>query len=325
MHSLVFAAPPRAPTGLTGIWNTDPDSPKITLTWTDNSTQEAGFTVQRALDPNFTNGLVKVATLGPNLMTYEDTTPAKSSTYYYRVLANGQVVGDVSMAPRFPTMSADSVSNTAGPISTSAAPTLPAVPTLLTAIAQKGPMVSLTWTDNADNESGFKVERCLASLSCVAASTNWAQIAAPGPNTNTYIDATVTGGNSYSYRVAAVNAASVPPYTYSNTLTAAVAPIPAAPTSFTVAVVKANGNYTATLNWTVPSTGAPTDYTIQRATNLSFTTDPMPTFTAGSTDTSLVQLVNVKTTYYYRIRANNNVGDSSAWTNALPFPIRTGN
>jgi len=33
--------------------------------------------------------------------------------------------------------------------------------------------------------------------------------------------------------------------------------------------------------------------------------------------------VTRNTTYYYRIRANNNVGDSSAWTNALPFPILT--
>ena len=32
-----------------------------------------------------------------------------------------------------------------------------------------------------------------------------------------------------------------------------------------------------------------------------------------------------RTTYYYRIRANNAFGGSSAWTNALPFPIRTGN
>ena len=41
-------------------------------------------------------------------MTYVDTTVAKNSAYYYRVLANGAVVGDVTMA-NFPTMSADSM------------------------------------------------------------------------------------------------------------------------------------------------------------------------------------------------------------------------
>jgi len=30
-----------------------------------------------------------------------------------------------------------------------------------------------------------------------------------------------------------------------------------------------------------------------------------------------------KTVYYYRIRANNDAGGSSAWKNAQPFPIRT--
>ncbi len=57
-------------------------------------------------------------------------------------------------------MSADSVSNTAGPINTFAVATAPAAPTNLTATAQAGPQVSLTWRDNANNETGFVVERC---------------------------------------------------------------------------------------------------------------------------------------------------------------------
>ena len=67
----------------------------------------------------------------------------------------------------------------------------------------------------------------------------------------------------------------------------------------------------------------PTSFTIQRATNLSFTTG-LNTSTVAGTASTLTQTVNDNTTYYYRIRANTAVG-SSAWTNALPFPIRTGN
>ncbi len=165
MHSLVFAVPPKAPTGLTGAWNGSANQPRVTLNWVDNSFQEAGFTVQRATDANFTAGLVTLTTAVPAsagtgaTVTYTDTNPARSSTYYYRVLAKGEVVGDVTMAG-FPTMSADSVSNTTGAINTFALATAPAAPTNLTATAQAGPQVSLTWRDNANNETGFVVERC---------------------------------------------------------------------------------------------------------------------------------------------------------------------
>ncbi len=101
----------------------------------------------------------------------------------------------------------------------------------------------------------------------------------------------------------------------------AIPTIPAAPTSFTVAVARANGNKdTATLIWAAAAN--PTNFTIQRATNLGFTTG-LATFTPTGSARSLIQTVNRNTVYYYRIRANNNLGGSSAWTNALPFPIRT--
>jgi len=99
--------------------------------------------------------------------------------------------------------------------------------------------------------------------------------------------------------------------------------IPPAPTNFTVAVAKANGNnYTASLNWA--SAVNPTSFTVQRATNLAFTAGlNTATVTPGTLRTA-TQTVTKNTVYYYRIRANNNIGGSSAWSNALPFPIRTG-
>jgi len=291
------------------------------------------------LDATFTNGLTTLATALPAsagkgaTVTYTDTTPARNSTYFYRVLANGEPVGDVTM-PAFPSMSADSVSTPTGAINTFTTPTAPAAPTNLTATAQAGPRVSLTWRDNANNESGFQVDRCLTTADCSPTGLGWLLIASPGPRASTgsvtYIDATVTGGNSYLYRVRAFNAG--PAYSAYVTLATAVViqAIPPAVPSFTVAVVRGNGNNdTATLTWpavTVPPTVIPdpTNFTIQRATNLSFTTG-LTTFTPAGSARSLTQTVNRNTVYYYRVRANNNIGDSSAWTNAQPFPIRTGN
>ncbi len=104
---------------------------------------------------------------------------------------------------------------------------------------------------------------------------------------------------------------------------AVVPPIAAAPTNFTVSVVKnpTGPNYTATLTWQVLTN--PTNFTIQRATNASFTTG-LNTSTAAAAARSATQTLPRNTTFYFRIRANDNISGPSAWSNALPFPIRTG-
>ena len=249
--------------------------------------------------------------------------------YWYRVFAIGNAVGDTQAytgSAGFPTMSIDSVSNTITVAVGTPATAVPANPTLLTATLQAGPRVSLTWRDNANNETGFAVERC-TGVGCGSNPANFVQIALPGPRNGTgnvtYLDTTVTTGNTYSYRVFAVNGVG-PSAGPTNTVSVAVAAIPAVPTSFTVTAVKANGNnYTATLNW-APYSPNPSNFTIQRATNLTFTTG-LANFTVSGSARSLTQTVTRNTTYYYRIRANNSISGSSAWKNALPFPIRTGN
>lgn len=325
MHSLVFAVPPSAPTELSAAWNGSTNIPRITLNWKDNSPKEVGFTVQRAADQSFTTGLrtFAVAAAGGTgtTLTFTDTTVARSSIYWYRVLANGPVVGDTATyagSPLgFPTMTADSVSNAVS-ASTGTVPGAPTAPTNLTATLQTGPQVSLTWRDNATNETYFAVERSVNGGAFV-------QIAAPGARTFTgnvtYVDTTVTFGNSYDYRVAAVNGGGFS--AYATLASPVVVPaIPAAPTSFTVSAVKASfTSYRATLSWV--SAVNPASFTIQRANNATFNSG-LSTITAAGTARSLTQTVNRNTTYYYRIRANNNAGASSPWMNALPYPIRTG-
>jgi len=332
MHTLVFAVPPQAPTDLTYTVTGNLNNPTVNLTWFDNSAKETQFTIERATNAGFTTGLTTFTYANPDpttkgLVTFPDGTVANNTRYWYRVSAIGPTVGDLA-TPGFPTMSADSVSNTID-VTLGTLPTALAAPTNLTATPQAGPQVSLTWRDNATTETGFVVERCTVVPPATSCS-NFAQIATPGPRNNTgnvtYLDTTVTAGNTYNYQVKAVSAGAglesayypVPPVT----VAASVPAIPPAPTNFLVSAVKANGNnYTATLTWT--STVIPTNFTIQRATNLSFTTG-LTSFTPAGTASNLTQTVNRNAVYYYRIRANNNISGSSAWTNALPFPIRTG-
>jgi len=317
MHTLVFAVPPTAPTLSTPTLSGNVNNPRVNLSWTDNSLKEAGFAVQRASDADFTIGLTTF-NVAPNTLTFQDSTVARNGHYWYRVFAIGSPVGDLQTAG-FPTMSADSVSNTVD-IQVGAVQGTPTSPTNLTATLQSGPQVSLTWTDNATNETGFLVERC-AGAGC----TDFAQIAVVGPRNNTgsvtYVDTTVTFGNDFLYRVRAANSGGQS--AFSNTASVTVPPIPEAPTGFTITNQPANGrNSRAILNWA--SATDPTGFTIQRAENATFTTNAA-TFTVAGSLRTLTQTVRDNTVYYYRIRANNDVGGSSEWTNALPFPIRTAN
>ncbi|HEX2534409.1 MAG TPA: fibronectin type III domain-containing protein, partial [Chitinophagaceae bacterium] len=58
---------------------------QINLTWTDNSNNETGFEVWRSTHP--VDGFNTVALLSPNSTSFQDTTVAPNTTYYYRVRA----------------------------------------------------------------------------------------------------------------------------------------------------------------------------------------------------------------------------------------------
>src|SRR5205823_7592739 len=80
--------------------------------------------------------------------------------------------------------------------------TAPTQPGTLSATAASGSEVDMSWGASTDNVgvTGYKVERCQG-----AGCTNFTQIATP--NGTSYKDTTVSAGNSYSYRVRAVDSA----------------------------------------------------------------------------------------------------------------------
>ena len=107
-------------------------------------------------------------------------------------------------------------------------PIIPAAPTTLAAGLLTNPLrINLTWTDNATNETGFVIERSINGGAYVQVGT-----LAPraGTGTTAYINTTVTPGNTYRYRVYAVNGALRS--AASNTVTI-IATIPPAPTTLT--------------------------------------------------------------------------------------------
>lgn len=75
------ATPP--PTDLTAVINSFSE---ITVSWTDNTTDETSFVVERSLDG--TTEWTPIATLLPNVLSFKDISLSASTTYYYRVIAN---------------------------------------------------------------------------------------------------------------------------------------------------------------------------------------------------------------------------------------------
>jgi hypothetical protein len=294
----------------------------VGLQWTDNSTDETNFTVQRSTSITGTwSTLTKfVSTTRAGIgstAAYTDTAVTGNTTYYYRVIASNHVGTTASsgftqpVATGFPTMNADSnPSNIASATTT----TIVAAPTNLVAAVLSGLRVQLTWRDNATNETGFVIERSVNGGAFTQLTTRGARA---GTGNVSYTDSTVTAGNTYTYQVKAVRGTLSSPY--SNTATATVA-IPAAPSNFTVTAVANGGTATVTLTWTDNSNNE-AGFRIQRATNATFTAG-LQTQTVGANTTTRVETRSRNRTYYYRIQAFNAQG-ASAWVNATPFPILT--
>jgi hypothetical protein len=80
-------------------------------------------------------------------------------------------------------------------------PVLPAAPTTLTATTVSRSQINLSWIDNSDNESGFKIERC-KNAGC----TNFVEVAQVGANVTTFANTGLTKNTTYNYRVRAFNA-----------------------------------------------------------------------------------------------------------------------
>jgi FtsP/CotA-like multicopper oxidase with cupredoxin domain len=115
MRPQLLAIPPASPTGVNAVRQGSGRNQTVLITWTDGSTNETGFTVQRAITPNGPwLSLTPSAPQAPGTgtpMSFTDTGVARRTTYYYQVIANNVVGYTQTYAPPaigYPTLSADS-------------------------------------------------------------------------------------------------------------------------------------------------------------------------------------------------------------------------
>lgn len=169
---------PAAPSNALAI-STSPT--QATLSWTDNSSNETGFKIERRASGGTFAPLTSV---GANQTSLQDSNLNSGITYIYRVCATN-TAGDSAW-------SADARVNMPQSI--------PSAPTNFAGAPISGTRIDLSWTDSSNNESGFKIERRVSGGS-------FAPLLTLNSNTTSYSDPSVNAGGTYIYRICSTNTA----------------------------------------------------------------------------------------------------------------------
>jgi uncharacterized delta-60 repeat protein len=196
--STVTPAPP------SDLSATPVDTTTVELTWTDNTTSETAFRIQRCEGAGCTN-FADLATTGPDVTTYTDDTACAGTTYRYQVRAE----------------------KTDGPVWNTAWSTPAEVTTVtiqaptLTATRASEFEIDLSWDDNYSDETGFRVERC-EGVGCA----DFVEIDSVATDMTSYNDVNLNADTTYTYRVIAYKTANCPWEVTSNTASATTTVMP---------------------------------------------------------------------------------------------------
>jgi len=175
--SITTGDTPAAPSNLVAVLATGDSA---LLSWSDNSNNESGFMLERRTG---SGSYTQIATLTANTNSYINTGLSPNTTYRYRIRAYNS--------------SGESAWSNEANVTTGSTP---AAPTDLRITATTGSSVSLIWTDNASNESGYKIERRTGS-------GNYVQVATTGANATSYVASGLAANTFYQFRVRAYNSA----------------------------------------------------------------------------------------------------------------------
>ncbi|MBI3651642.1 MAG: fibronectin type III domain-containing protein [Acidobacteria bacterium] len=260
---------PAAPSGLTAALGV---GLQVNLSWVDNSNNETGFKIERRTS---TGSYALVATVGINVVSYQDNTVSYNTQYFYRVKAiNGALESAYS----------NEASVTTGP------PPPPTAPSTLTATALSCTQVNLSWLDNSSNEDGFKVERKTGTGA-------FSLIATLAAGTQSYSDLTAAAATQYTYQVRAYSTAGGDS-TPSNQATVTTPVPPTAPTSLTATAISSSS---ITLSW-MDTSATEQGFKIERKTGTGAFVE-LPASVGASVQTYSDTGLTASTPYTYQVRA----------------------
>ncbi|NOH02165.1 MAG: fibronectin type III domain-containing protein [Chloroflexi bacterium] len=272
------AGAPGAPSNLSAAVNT---GTSVDLTWTAATGVLSGYRVERSTDGGIT-WLDVFDVPNPAALGYTDTTSQGGVTYWYQVFAYNAA--------------GDPLPSNVAQITVPNLP--PAAPSDLQATTVLSNRVDLAWTDNANNEDGFIIQRSDDM------GATWGGLSQTATDVATFSDATVQPKTTYMYRVYAFNGDGNSGT--SNEITV-VTPgeIPQAPSRLKVGKITRT---TVALSWRDNATNE-TGYTIEVSTD-NFQTWTVIQLPANATSYNVTGLSG-NTTYWFRVQAYNADGVSA--------------
>ena len=293
-----------APPAPTGFSATGGNTTRINLAWTDNTTSETAYRVERcpgtgtACDEDAEFALL--TNLPANAVAYADNSVCNGTSYTYRVRA------EKTDGPLWLTAWAGPAAGT---------PLAILAPASLTATRFSEVEIRLGWTDRTTDETGFRVERCTGDLAACVSDAQFSLRQSLGAGATAFNDTGLTPATSYTYRVKAYKDATCPWTSVASNSASAVTDL-LAPGNLT-----ATGGNTTRINlaWT-DRTASETGFRVERCTG---------TGTACDEDTEFALLINLAanaaahidnsvcngTSYTYRVRAEKTDGPiwQSTW------------
>jgi hypothetical protein len=279
--------PLTAPIAPSNLSATAASSSQINLSWQDKSDDEEGFKIEQRVG---TSGFYsQIGTVSAGVLTFQITGLTCATIYYYRVRANNSA-GD------------SDYSNEANAPTSACPAEVPTAPSGITATAISETQAFIYWQDESDNEEGFKVERKLGS------GGTYAEVGTSGTGITSYRDSGLACASTYYYRVRAYNGTGNSSYSGEVSVPTHVCSgvIPVSPSTLAAGAVSSSQ---IDLTWQDNSNNE-NIFKIERKTG-SGGTWAQVAVVVNNTQSYSDRGLGCQTAYYYRIRANNSVGDSS--------------
>ncbi|MEW6330692.1 MAG: DUF5050 domain-containing protein [Pseudomonadota bacterium] len=203
---------------------------------------------------------------------------------------------------------------------------LPAAPSTLTANALSQSNIALTWQDNSNNETGFKIERKTGPTGTFTEIATAGSVSGSGSG-GYYENTGLTAGTNYCYRLRAYNTAGDSSYTSESCATTQAATTQ--PTATTNAATAITSN-SAMLNGSVNPNGIATGAFFQWGTTISYG-NTTPSQVIGSGTSAVNFIANLtglapNTVYHFRVVATNGSGGTTFGNDQsfTTFPLGSG-
>jgi fibronectin type 3 domain-containing protein len=188
---------------------------------------------------------------------------------------------------------------------------VPSMPGGLTATVLSATQVRLNWTDNAINETSYRVERQTFGTN------TWQTVGTLGANATTFTDTTANPSTRYAYQIRAIGevGSSQPSFAASAVTPSIPALAPAAPSNLVGNQIAENA---LTLTWQ-DNSGNEEKFVVQK---LGAGGEFLPFKDVGANQTSTTVFVGTNQIHQFRVVARNTAGGDSEASNAVSFTVR---